>query len=174
MVEELVDLDRRTRTPGALPPRLDRMRRAAHPRGPAPRIRGYTLREMGVDWQDSGVPMLDGTHCSPPAGAGPVASLLRARGAGPGVGNPRRDEQGGLDPEPWARAWERIDADFDAHLEAILSFLRRPTVSASDDDMLARRRAGRLFPCDGACGRSPRLHEGGRLADESYGREAQL
>src|SRR3712207_6060030 len=42
-----------------------------------------------------------------------------------------------LDPPPWARAWERIDADFDGHLEGILSFLRRPTVSASDDDMLA-------------------------------------
>src|SRR5918996_5328147 len=41
------------------------------------------------------------------------------------------------DPPPWARAWERIDADFDRHLEEILSFLRRPTVSASDDDMLA-------------------------------------
>jgi acetylornithine deacetylase/succinyl-diaminopimelate desuccinylase-like protein len=45
---------------------------------------------------------------------------------------------GGLpDPPPWTRAWERIDADFDRHLEEILSFLRRPTVSASDDDMLA-------------------------------------
>src|ERR687895_500554 len=45
---------------------------------------------------------------------------------------------GGLpDPPPWARAWERIDADFDAHLEEIRNFLRRPTVSASDDDMLA-------------------------------------
>src|ERR687893_1971398 len=42
-----------------------------------------------------------------------------------------------LEPPPWARAWERIDADFDRHLEEILSFLRRPTVSASDDDMLA-------------------------------------
>src|SRR5919107_2434190 len=41
------------------------------------------------------------------------------------------------DPPPWARAWERIDADFERHLEVILSFLRRPTVSASDDDMLA-------------------------------------
>ncbi len=38
---------------------------------------------------------------------------------------------------PWARAWERIDADFDRHLEEIRRFLRRPTVSASDDDMLA-------------------------------------
>src|SRR3712207_8371079 len=42
-----------------------------------------------------------------------------------------------LDPPPWARAWERIDANFDRHLEEILSFLQRPTVSASDDDMLA-------------------------------------
>jgi acetylornithine deacetylase/succinyl-diaminopimelate desuccinylase-like protein len=42
-----------------------------------------------------------------------------------------------LDPKPWARAWERIDADFEGHLEEILRFLRRPTVSASDDDMLA-------------------------------------
>src|ERR687890_2205441 len=41
------------------------------------------------------------------------------------------------DPPPWARAWERIDADFDRHLGEILGFLRRPTVSASDDDMLA-------------------------------------
>ncbi len=48
-----------------------------------------------------------------------------------------------LDPEPWALAWERIDADFDAHLEEIRRFLRRPTVSASDDDMLA---AGDLPP----------------------------
>jgi acetylornithine deacetylase/succinyl-diaminopimelate desuccinylase-like protein len=44
---------------------------------------------------------------------------------------------GPLDPPPWARVWERIDADFDRHLEEILSFLRRPTVSVSDDDMLA-------------------------------------
>ena len=42
-----------------------------------------------------------------------------------------------LDPTPWARAWERIDADFEQHLEEILRFLRRPTVSASDNDMLA-------------------------------------
>jgi oligopeptide/dipeptide ABC transporter ATP-binding protein len=42
-----------------------------------------------------------------------------------------------LDPTPWARAWERIDADFDGHLEEIQRFLRRPTVSVSDDDMLA-------------------------------------
>ncbi len=42
-----------------------------------------------------------------------------------------------LDPPPWARTWERIDANFDRHLGEILSFLRRPTVSASDDDMLA-------------------------------------
>jgi acetylornithine deacetylase/succinyl-diaminopimelate desuccinylase-like protein len=41
-----------------------------------------------------------------------------------------------LDPPPWARAWERIDANFDRHLEGILSFLRRPPASASDD-MLA-------------------------------------
>jgi acetylornithine deacetylase/succinyl-diaminopimelate desuccinylase-like protein len=47
-------------------------------------------------------------------------------------------ESGGhLDPAPWARAWERIDADFEGHLEEIRRFLRRPTVSASDDDMLA-------------------------------------
>ena len=44
---------------------------------------------------------------------------------------------GRLDPAPWIRAWERIDADFDGHLEEIQRFLRRPTVSASDDDMLA-------------------------------------
>jgi acetylornithine deacetylase/succinyl-diaminopimelate desuccinylase-like protein len=42
-----------------------------------------------------------------------------------------------LDPTPWARAWERIDTDFEGHLEEIVRFLRRPTVSASDDDMLA-------------------------------------
>ena len=44
---------------------------------------------------------------------------------------------GHLYPTPWARAWEQIDADFDAHLGEIRRFLRRPTVSASDDDMLA-------------------------------------
>jgi acetylornithine deacetylase/succinyl-diaminopimelate desuccinylase-like protein len=44
---------------------------------------------------------------------------------------------GRLDPTPWSRAWERIDADFDGHVEEIQRFLRRPTVSASDDDMLA-------------------------------------
>ncbi len=44
---------------------------------------------------------------------------------------------GRLDPAPWTRAWERIDADFVGHLEEIQRFLRRPTVSASDDDMLA-------------------------------------
>jgi acetylornithine deacetylase/succinyl-diaminopimelate desuccinylase-like protein len=38
---------------------------------------------------------------------------------------------------PWARAWEQIDADFDEHLETIRRFLQCPTVSASDDDMLA-------------------------------------
>ncbi len=38
---------------------------------------------------------------------------------------------------PWASAWERIDVDFDGHLEEIRRFLRRQTVSASDDDMLA-------------------------------------
>ncbi|MGH3148164.1 MAG: M20/M25/M40 family metallo-hydrolase [Rubrobacter sp.] len=38
---------------------------------------------------------------------------------------------------PWAAAWGRIDRDFDGHLEEIQDFLRRPTVSASDDDMLA-------------------------------------
>jgi acetylornithine deacetylase/succinyl-diaminopimelate desuccinylase-like protein len=42
-----------------------------------------------------------------------------------------------LDPTPWARAWERIDTDFEGHLEEIVRFLRRPTVSASGDDMLA-------------------------------------
>ena len=47
------------------------------------------------------------------------------------------DTGGLLDPAPWALAWERIDADFDGHLEEIRRFLRRPTVSASDDDMLA-------------------------------------
>ena len=44
---------------------------------------------------------------------------------------------GQLYPTPWARAWEQIDADFEAHLGEIRRFLRRPTVSASDDDMLA-------------------------------------
>ncbi len=42
-----------------------------------------------------------------------------------------------LYPTPWALAWEQIDADFEAHLGEIRRFLRRPTVSASDDDMLA-------------------------------------
>jgi acetylornithine deacetylase/succinyl-diaminopimelate desuccinylase-like protein len=38
---------------------------------------------------------------------------------------------------PWTRAWEQIDDDFDDHLEEIRNFLRLPTVSASEDDMLA-------------------------------------
>jgi acetylornithine deacetylase/succinyl-diaminopimelate desuccinylase-like protein len=37
----------------------------------------------------------------------------------------------------WAPVWDRIDEDFDDHLEEIRNFLRCPTVSASDDDMLA-------------------------------------
>ena len=37
----------------------------------------------------------------------------------------------------WAPVWDRIDEDFDEHLEEIRNFLRFPTVSASDDDMLA-------------------------------------
>ena len=37
----------------------------------------------------------------------------------------------------WARAWEQIDADFEEHLGTIRRFLRCPTVSASDHDMLA-------------------------------------
>ena len=37
----------------------------------------------------------------------------------------------------WAPVWDRIDADFDEHLERIRNFLRCPTVSALDDDMLA-------------------------------------
>jgi acetylornithine deacetylase/succinyl-diaminopimelate desuccinylase-like protein len=41
------------------------------------------------------------------------------------------------DSTPWARAWEQIDADFDGHLDTIRRFLRCPTVSASDNDMLA-------------------------------------
>ena len=40
-------------------------------------------------------------------------------------------------PAPWTRAWEQIDDDFDDHLEEIRNFLRCPTASASDDDMLA-------------------------------------
>jgi acetylornithine deacetylase/succinyl-diaminopimelate desuccinylase-like protein len=43
----------------------------------------------------------------------------------------------GLNPAPWVRAWEQIDADFDDHLDTIRRFLQRHTVSASDDDMLA-------------------------------------
>ena len=38
---------------------------------------------------------------------------------------------------PWVRAWEQIDADFDERLGTIRRFLQCPTVSASDDDMLA-------------------------------------
>jgi acetylornithine deacetylase/succinyl-diaminopimelate desuccinylase-like protein len=38
---------------------------------------------------------------------------------------------------PWAPAWDRIDVNFEGHLEEIRNFLRCPTVSASDDDMLA-------------------------------------
>jgi len=44
---------------------------------------------------------------------------------------------GGPSPPPWARAWEQVDADFDEHLDMIRRFLQRPTVSASDVDMLA-------------------------------------
>jgi acetylornithine deacetylase/succinyl-diaminopimelate desuccinylase-like protein len=44
--------------------------------------------------------------------------------------------EGGQDV-PWAPVWDRIDEDFDRHLEEIRNFLRCPTVSASDDDMLA-------------------------------------
>src|SRR5215208_4635661 len=36
-----------------------------------------------------------------------------------------------------APVWNQIDEDFDEHLEDIRNFLRCPTVSASDDDMLA-------------------------------------
>jgi acetylornithine deacetylase/succinyl-diaminopimelate desuccinylase-like protein len=43
----------------------------------------------------------------------------------------------GPSPAPWARAWEQIDADFEEHLDTIRRFLQCPTVSASDDDMLA-------------------------------------
>ncbi len=44
-------------------------------------------------------------------------------------------KSGGRDA-PWSPAWDRIDADFEEHLEEIRNFLRCPTVSASDDDML--------------------------------------
>jgi acetylornithine deacetylase/succinyl-diaminopimelate desuccinylase-like protein len=44
---------------------------------------------------------------------------------------------GGGPDVPWTPVWDRIDKDFDEHLEEIRSFLRYPTVSASDDDMLA-------------------------------------
>ena len=47
------------------------------------------------------------------------------------------ETNGHLFSTPWARACEQIDADFEGHLEEIRRFLRRPTVSASDDDMLA-------------------------------------
>jgi acetylornithine deacetylase/succinyl-diaminopimelate desuccinylase-like protein len=40
-------------------------------------------------------------------------------------------------PAPWARTWEQIDEEFDDHLEEIRRFLRCPTVSASNDGMLA-------------------------------------
>mgnify|MGYP003298956471 CR=1 FL=1 len=43
----------------------------------------------------------------------------------------------GPSPAPWARAWEQIDADFEEHLGTIRRFLQCPTVSASDDGMLA-------------------------------------
>ena len=45
--------------------------------------------------------------------------------------------KGGGRDVPWSQAWDRIDADFEEHLEEIRNFLRCPTVSASDDDMLA-------------------------------------
>jgi acetylornithine deacetylase/succinyl-diaminopimelate desuccinylase-like protein len=38
---------------------------------------------------------------------------------------------------PWSQTWDQIDDDFDEHLEEVRNFLRCPTVSASDDDMLA-------------------------------------
>ena len=44
---------------------------------------------------------------------------------------------GEREPAPWAGTWERIDADFEDHLDTTRRFLRCPTVSASDDDMLA-------------------------------------
>jgi acetylornithine deacetylase/succinyl-diaminopimelate desuccinylase-like protein len=77
------------------------------------RINGHALREVCVDRAD------------------------RIRDASQSVEVREMNAGGILDPPPWARAWERIDANFDRHLEGILSFLRRPTVSASDDDMLA-------------------------------------
>jgi acetylornithine deacetylase/succinyl-diaminopimelate desuccinylase-like protein len=45
--------------------------------------------------------------------------------------------KGGGRDVPCSLAWDRIDADFEEHLEEIRNFLRCPTVSASDDDMLA-------------------------------------
>ena len=45
--------------------------------------------------------------------------------------------KGGGRDAPWCPAWDRVDADFDEHLGEIRNFLRCPTVSASDDDMLA-------------------------------------
>jgi acetylornithine deacetylase/succinyl-diaminopimelate desuccinylase-like protein len=45
--------------------------------------------------------------------------------------------KGGGRDAPWSLAWERIDTDFEVHLGEIRNFLRCPTVSASDDDMLA-------------------------------------
>jgi acetylornithine deacetylase/succinyl-diaminopimelate desuccinylase-like protein len=44
--------------------------------------------------------------------------------------------KGGDRDAPWSPAWDRIDADFEEHLEEIRNFLRCPTVSASNDDML--------------------------------------
>ena len=44
---------------------------------------------------------------------------------------------GGGKDAPWSQTWDRIDDDFDEHLEEVRNFLRCPTVSASDDDMLA-------------------------------------
>ena len=45
--------------------------------------------------------------------------------------------KGGGKDAPWSQTWDRIDDDFDEHLEEVRNFLRCPTVSASDDDMLA-------------------------------------
>jgi acetylornithine deacetylase/succinyl-diaminopimelate desuccinylase-like protein len=45
--------------------------------------------------------------------------------------------KGAVRDDPWTRAWDQIDRDFDDHLEEIRRFLRCPTVSASDDDMRA-------------------------------------
>ena len=46
---------------------------------------------------------------------------------------------------PWSLAWDRIDADFEKHLEEIRNFLLCPTVSASDDMLAGAERVAAMI-----------------------------